>query len=140
MNALTTKWFQSKDNGIYTINYALRKHYDLAEDFVSCVYNFTGGGEQMNWVYINTLQSFYPDTVEYFASMTNVFPYLNLKCSEEIMNNGLLNLLIEKCIRFTDVDPSNTSEIRIAALTLLSEVWLTYSQFIDQQPDFVSSI
>jgi hypothetical protein len=94
----------------------------------------------MNWVYINTLQGFYPDAVEYFASMTNVFPYLNLKCSEEIMNNGFLNLLIEKCIRYTDVDPSNTSEVRIAAITLLSEIWMTYAQFVDRNPDLLSSI
>lgn len=42
---LTMKWFQSKDNGIYTLNYALKKHNELAEDFVTCVGNFTGGGE-----------------------------------------------------------------------------------------------
>ena len=132
MHALTTAWFQSKDNGIYTINYALRKHSELAEDFVSCVYNFTGGGEQMNWVYVNTLQGFYPDTVEYFNSLSNVFPFLALKCSEEIISGNLLTLLIEKCVRFTDIDPSNTSEVRIAALSLLSEIWMTFSTFIDQ--------
>jgi hypothetical protein len=49
------KWFQSRENGIYTINYALKKHPELAEDFVTCVGNFTGGGEQMSWTYINTL-------------------------------------------------------------------------------------
>lgn len=48
---LTMKWFQSKDNGIYTMNYAYKKHPDLAEDFVSAIGNFTGGGEQMSWVY-----------------------------------------------------------------------------------------
>ena len=48
---LTMKWFQSKDNGIYTMNYAYKKHPDLAEDFVNCIGNFTGGGEQMSWVY-----------------------------------------------------------------------------------------
>jgi len=110
----------------------LRKHSELAEDFVSCVYNFTGGGEQMNWVYVNTLQGFYPDTVEYFNSLSNVFPFLALKCSEEIISGNLLTLLIEKCVRFTDIDPSNTSEVRIAALSLLSEIWMTFSTFIDQ--------
>ena len=58
---LTMQWFQSKENGLYTINYALRKHPELAEDFVSCVGHFTGGGEQMSWVYLNTLAGFYPD-------------------------------------------------------------------------------
>ena len=45
LKSLATKWFNSKDNGIYTINYALKKHAELAEDFVSCVGNFSGGGE-----------------------------------------------------------------------------------------------
>ena len=33
------------------MNYAYKKHPDLAEDFVNCIGNFTGGGEQMSWVY-----------------------------------------------------------------------------------------
>jgi hypothetical protein len=59
------KWFESKDNGIYTINYALKKHSSLAQEFVDCVGSFTGGGEQMSWTYMNILQSYYPDTAEY---------------------------------------------------------------------------
>lgn len=60
MVQLLTKWFESKENGIYTINYALKKHPELAEDFVKCVGSFTGAGEQMTWVYMNVLPNFYP--------------------------------------------------------------------------------
>ena len=42
---LAMKWFQSKDNGIYTINYALRKHSESAEEFVNTIGSFTGGGD-----------------------------------------------------------------------------------------------
>jgi len=94
----------------------------------------------MIWTYTNTLQGFYPDTVEYFASMATLFPFLALKFQKEMVEQSLLTLIIEKCIRFTDLDPSNTSEIRIASITLLTEAWLTYSSFIDKNPNFVSSI
>lgn len=83
--SLAMKWFQSKDNGIYTINYGLRKHHELAEDFVTTVGNFTAGGEPMIWTYMNTLQGFYPDTVEYFASMATIFPFLALKFQKEMI-------------------------------------------------------
>lgn len=81
---LTMKWFQSKDNGIYTINYALKKHQELAEDFVTCVGNFTGGGEQMSWTYMNTLQAFYQEPVDYINALNTIFPYLSMKYSEDI--------------------------------------------------------
>ena len=49
-------------------------------------------------------------------------------------------MIIEKCVRFTDQDPTNTNEIRIAALSLLTEVWLAYTSFIDKNDSFLNSI
>lgn len=140
LSQLSMKWFQSKDNGIYTINYALKKHSDLAEDFVTAVGNFTGGGEQMSWTYMNTLQTFYPDLTEYFNGLNTVFPYLSLKYSAEIVEGNLLSLIIEKCVRYADQDPSNTNDIRNAALSLLTEVWLSYTSFVDGNENFLNSV
>lgn len=53
----------------------------MAEDFVTTVGNFTGGGDQMTWVYMNTLQGFYPDLVEYFNTIALLFPFLSMKYS-----------------------------------------------------------
>jgi hypothetical protein len=49
------KWFQTNETGIYTIYYAFKKHPELCEEFVTCVSNFTGGGELMTDVYLNLL-------------------------------------------------------------------------------------
>lgn len=77
----------------------------------------------MSWVYMNTLQTFYSDTAEYLNAINTVFPFLALKYSSELTNGNLLQLILEKCLQYTDQDPSNTPEIRIAAVALLTEVW-----------------
>lgn len=59
----------------------------------------------MNRIFINTLHGLYQDTVEYFQTIANVFTALATKCYQEVINSELLNLLIEKCIRFADNDP-----------------------------------
>ena len=52
---LAMKWFDSQENGLFTLNYAFKKHPELGEEFVQCIGNFTGGGEQMTWAYMGTL-------------------------------------------------------------------------------------
>jgi hypothetical protein len=44
---LLMNWFNSKENGIYTINYAMKRHNELASDFVTCVGNFCPSTEDM---------------------------------------------------------------------------------------------
>jgi hypothetical protein len=105
---LITKWFESKDNGIYTINYALKRHQDLAEEFVNCIGNFTNGGDQMTWVYMGIMQGFYPDMVEYFNTMSHLFGFLSIKYSQELPKGTLLSQLIERGIGYADNDPVNT--------------------------------
>jgi len=94
----------------------------------------------MSWVYMNTLQGFYTDSVDYFNALSTLFPFLSLKFSQDLTEGNLLSMIIEKCVRFTDSDPSNSSEVRIAALSLLSEVWLTYSSYIDKNDQYLNSI
>lgn len=134
------KWFQSTDNGLYTINYALRKHPELSEEFVSCVGYFSGGGEQMSWVYLNTLAGFYPDQVEYFSTLNQVFPNLALQHTAELTEGGLLGQIIDKCIRFADSDTQNTPQVRIAALALLTEVWMAFGSFVEKHEDYNNSL
>jgi hypothetical protein len=63
-----------------------------------------------------------------------------MKFSEEITQGNLLSLIIEKCVRYADHDPANTNDIRNAALCLLTEIWLTFTNFIDQNDNFVNSV
>ena len=105
---LVNKWFESKENGIYTINYALKRHQELAEEFVNTIGNFTNGGDQMTWVYMSIMQGFYPDMVEYFNTMAHLFAFLAIKYSDDLTKGTLLSQLIERGIGFADNDPSNT--------------------------------
>lgn len=69
-----------------------------------------------------------------------MFPYLSIKYSNEITQGNLLSLIIEKCVRYSDYDPSNTNEIRNAAISLLTEIWLSYTNFIDMNENFLNSV
>jgi hypothetical protein len=42
---LANKWFQSKENGFYTINYSYKKHPELNEEYVNCIHSFAPDGE-----------------------------------------------------------------------------------------------
>ena len=35
------KWFNSKENGLYTLDYGLQRHQEIAKQFVICIENFT---------------------------------------------------------------------------------------------------
>lgn len=95
------QWFQSKDNGIYTINYALKRHPDLAEDFVTVIGNFTDGGDMMAEVYLNYLAELYPDIIEYFNIINLVFPFLSIKYAQELTQGALLTQLVDRCIMYS---------------------------------------
>jgi hypothetical protein len=105
---LLMKWFESKDNGIYTINYAIKKHSALGPEFVDCLGSFTGGGEQMSWAYINILPTFYQDPAGYFECLSTLLPHLTDKFRAEVASGNLLSQLIEKSIRSADIDSQNS--------------------------------
>ena len=127
------KWFHSKENGIYTINYALRKHQDSSEEFVNAVGNFTGAGDQMSWAYLTAMEGFYPNLVDYFSTLNQLWPFLAQQYTKELLEGrGLLQSLIDKCVRCSDVDPLNPPQVRISALSLLCEIWMTFPPYIEQ--------
>ena len=134
------KWFQSQDNVLYTINYALRKHAELSEEFVSCIGHFTGGGEQMMFVYLNTLAGHYPDMVDYFSTLNQIFPGLAMQYTTELTEAGLLGQFIDKTIRFADSDGQNTPQVRISALALLTEIWLAFGSFVEKNENYNNSL
>jgi len=102
---LAMKWFESQDNGVFTLNYAFKRHFELAEDFVTCIGHFTGGGDQMSWTYMNFLSNFYPDLVDYFGCLSALFPFLEKKFRSDLVDGNLLQQFVERCCRFADFDP-----------------------------------
>ena len=86
----------------------------------------------MQWVYLQLLHKYYPDNVDYFNCLNTLLPYFSIKHQEEMISGNFLSQLIEKGIRFADVEPANSYEVRIAALSLLGEIWLSFSTHIDK--------
>lgn len=58
----------------------------------------------MMFVYLNSLSGHYPDTVDYFSTLNQIFPGLATQYSTELTEAGLLGQLIDKTIRFADSD------------------------------------
>lgn len=90
LTQLAMTWFLSKENGCYTINYALKRHNDLAEDVVTCIGHYTDGSDMMSEVYLKMMNGFYPESVEYFGAINAVFPYLSIKYPEELQKGDML--------------------------------------------------
>lgn len=108
MLQLQMKWFMSKENGLYTINYAYNKHQELTEEFVLAIGNFTNGGEQMNQIYMVELNALYPDMVDYFNTINQMWPFLHLNYQKELIHSHqypddyLLSQLIQKAAKFCE--------------------------------------
>lgn len=102
------KWFMSKENGLYTINYAYNKHQELTEEYVLAIGNFTNGGEQMNQIYMVELNALYPDMVDYFNTINQMWPFLHLNYQKELIHSHqypddyLLSQLIQKAAKFCE--------------------------------------
>jgi len=60
----------------YTIYYAFKRHPEMAEDFVNCIGSFTTDPQQITFLYLQTLQEYYPEIVDYLNCISNLFPYL----------------------------------------------------------------
>lgn len=53
---------------------------------------------------------------------------------------GLIDYWLELCAREADNDGKRTNEERIAALAVLSELWLTYTDFVDKREDMSNTV
>jgi serine/threonine protein kinase len=93
----------------------------------------------MNMIYVNELNNLYPDMVEYFNCVNQMWPYLQMNYQNELVrphqrhDDYLLALLIEKASRFAESAMQNTPQVRISAISLITEMWLTHAGFIDKQ-------
>lgn len=86
----------------------------------------------MTYVYITELQNLYPEQVDYFNCISNLFGYLSFKYQQELMTGTLLTQLMDKCIRFSEANMQNTPQVRISAISLLTEIWHNFAAFIDR--------
>lgn len=84
MVQLSLRWYLSKDNGLYTVNYAFKKHPELNNDFVQSIGTFANSAEQMRDIFINDINMLYPDMVEYFNCVNSLLPFITLNYAKEM--------------------------------------------------------
>jgi hypothetical protein len=73
-------------------------------------------------------------------AINDVFPFLFSQCNEEVFTSGLLDFWLDSCIRQADNDGKHSYDERIAALTLLTEIWLSYTSIVDQKEELANSV
>lgn len=54
--------------------------------------------------------------------------------------SGILDFWIESCVRQSDNDGKHSYDERIAAITLLAEIWLSFTDHIDQKEEVANSV
>lgn len=55
----------------------------------------------MNDVYLNYLAELYPDIIDYFNTINQVFPFLSIKYAQELTQGPLLAQLVDRCIAYS---------------------------------------
>ena len=79
-------------------------------------------------------------TFEYVKIVSEILePLYNTK-ELEVMNSGLVQFWIELCVRESENDGKHSTEERIAALSLLTNIWLNFQHFVSQTEERANSI
>jgi hypothetical protein len=72
--------------------------------------------------------------------VSDLVPILAKTRIELLTNNGLIDFWIELCAREAENDGKHTDEDRIVAITLLCDLWLTFTDYIDSNEAQVTTI
>jgi hypothetical protein len=70
--------------------------------------NFITNDQQITYVYLQTLQEYYPEQVDFLNFISNLFPYLQIKYANQLVESKFITQLLEKCMRYTDQSIQNT--------------------------------
>jgi hypothetical protein len=72
--------------------------------------------------------------------ITDIFPYLVEHQNKEVSENGILDYWVDICLENAGLDNQHSIEERISSLTLLSDIWFSFTEYIDNKPDRVAFI
>lgn len=84
------------------------------------------------------MKKFFSSPLEYVNAINDIFPFLVNESSNDVKKSGILDFWIESCIRQSDNDGKHSYDERIAAITLLSEIWLAFTDYIDKKEEIVN--
>ena len=72
--------------------------------------------------------------------INDIFPFLVIHSNKEVKESGILDFWVDMCLELGGLDTQNTAEEKIAAMTLLAEIWISYTEYVDRKPDRVNFI
>jgi hypothetical protein len=75
---------------------------------------------------------------EYILIISDLLPFLTNH--EKVENSGLIDYWVELCAREAENDGKHSNEERLAALAVLSDIWLTFTEFVDQREEMTNTI
>jgi len=70
-------WFLEKEGGLELSLHALKKHPDLAEEFVLFVSQFSIVNDQIEQVYKTELKKHFSSPLDYVNSINDLIPFLS---------------------------------------------------------------
>ena len=74
-------WFLEKEGGLELSLHALKKHPDLAEEFVLFVSQFSTVNDQIEQVYKTELKKHFSSPLDYVNSINDLIPFLSSQCN-----------------------------------------------------------
>jgi len=77
---------------------------------------------------------------EYIILVSDLLPALSVSLEPQMQSCGLIEHWVELCSREADNDGKRTNEDRIAALSILAEIWLTFTSFVDHHDEMSNTI
>lgn len=126
--------------GLNLCLYAIKNHNDLTKLFVDLVDGFCSVNDQVALIYKDELQNHTLTLIEYISVISDLLPFLSTIRKEALVETGLISFWIDICAREGENDRNHSDEDRIIALTLLSELWLIFTEYIDQHYAMVETI
>lgn len=134
------KWFLEKEGGLELSLHALKKHQDLGEEFVTFVSQFSTVNDQLEQVYRYELKKHFVSPLEYVGQINDLFPFLVIAQSEDLIRSGLIDFWLDSSMKQADNDGKHSYDERVAALTLLGELWLNFTRHIDEKGEAPNNI
>jgi DNA-binding ferritin-like protein (Dps family) len=119
----------------------LKRHPSLAGDFINFVSRFSSIMNQpIDRVYKDEFKKLYAEPHEYITVINDIFPYLHRHSAKEVRESGILDYWVDLSLEQAGIDAQKSPDEKIAALTLLTEIWLAYTDYLDKKEDRLSFV
>ena len=98
--------------------------------------------EQVYLIYKDEIQNQTKNVSEYLALVSELLPHIAEMCPDKILNSGTVDYWLELCAREAEKDGKHGDNLneRILALSLLSEIWYLFTEYVDSKEEMASTL